>query len=190
MAAPDVLRPRTLWRLGDELSEVERALDDMEMTADDRQAAIDAYLDGAEDLKAKVDGYCALVRHREATAKARKEEADRLLALAQADTNAARSLKERLQLFMTCHGLERLETPRFKVAVVRNGGVPPMELLVDPEALPPEYQRVTIAADTAAIRAELEAGHEPSLPWTTDDGEVECRPIARLGERGYSLRVR
>jgi hypothetical protein len=50
-------------------------------------------------------------------------------------------------------GVARIQANGGKLPVVYDAGL-------DPRALPPEYQRVTVEADGDAIRAALEAGRE------------------------------
>jgi hypothetical protein len=51
-------------------------------------------------------------------------------------------------------------------------------LKIEPEKLPKWAQRVTVSADTDAIRQKLESGYAPAMK------------IARLGGRGTHLRIR
>jgi hypothetical protein len=141
--------------------------------------AISALLDEhTEDLNGKVDGYVALIAEYDARAEFRRRESKRILALAIDAERKAEMLRERLKLYFERTGRPKIETGRFVVSVVRNGGVAPLLMDVDPEKLPEEFRRevVTYRADSDAIRAALGRGEE--------------LPFARLGERGTSLRIR
>lgn len=127
---------------------------------------------GAFDDKA--DDYAALIRICETRAAARREESERMTALARDDEALADRLRETLLTAMQQTNRTKVDTARFKLAVRRNGGKVPVEV-VDADALPDEYRipRVTMAVDRDAIRAALEAGTPV--------------PGATLGERGWRL---
>lgn len=148
-----------------------------DITEADAERAIDEWLAETHDaLDNKLDGYGALMREFGSRSAARKAEADRLYALAKVDANAEARLKSRLQYFFEAHGLEKIETDRFRFTLANNGGAKPVVLSCDPEDLPEHFQRVTVAADKTAIRDMLEAG--------------QTLEFATLGERGRSLRIR
>lgn len=170
--------PRSLYAISMELLEIEHALADMDSDPETVAAAVDAYLESTEELRTKVDRYCGLLREFEARAKARQEEAQRLSALAGADTRAAATLKARLHEFMKLHDIAKLETLRFKVGRQANGGVQALVMDIEPEQLPEEYRRTVtaIVADTDALRAAINDGK-------TIEG-------VRLADRGEHLRIR
>jgi hypothetical protein len=160
-----------------------RALDSLlfevggDVTDEEADAAITAWLresDGA--LRDKLDAYGAVIREREGLAKLRKDEADRLRALAQTDANTVSRLKARLQYFFESEGIEKIETDRFKFGLANNGGALPVVVKVDARELPYALKRVEYIPDIAAIRAALEKG--------------EATEYAEFGVRGKHLRVR
>ena len=59
--------------------------------------------------------------------------------------------------------------------IVKNGGLAPLELTVDPAKLPARFKKVKIEADSAAIREALENG--------------EKLKYAYLGERGEHIKI-
>ena len=133
-------------------------------------AAVDAWfaeLGGARDQK--VDDYCSLYEKLKRRGERRKR-------LAESDAKAAARLKERLQYFFEVQGISKLETDSYRLSIANNGGLLP--LLVDraPEALPAEFQKITVAADNEAIRRALESG--------------EPIDFAHFGERGRHLRIK
>ena len=134
--------------------------------------------DATEARNRKLDNYAALITELEARAEIRKQEAKRLSDRARVDSNRAASLKNMLQEFFSRHDLKTVETARYRLALVSNGGKAP--LIVDEDygtaAIPDELCKVTRDPDTAAIRAALEAG--------------EVLTFARLGERGQSMRIK
>lgn len=133
-----------------------------------------------EERISKTDNICALIRNLLNRASFRKEEADRLHNRAKVDENHARSLKNYLRFLMETWGMQRMETPRFSLAISGNGGKCPLEIAPEfvstPEMLPERFQVKRIDIDKEAIRAELEAGKKI--------------PGCRLLERGESLRIR
>jgi hypothetical protein len=165
---------RTLF----DISEDFRALEDLLDGDTPDLEAITAWLDelGAERDQ-KLDGYARLIGEIEARAKFRKDEARRIAELARLDETKAQQLKDRLKLFFESHGLSSIHTARYRLTLAKNGGKAPLILdTPDAEALPPRFQRVSIDLDREAIREALDAG--------------EALDFARLGERGYSLRIK
>lgn len=159
-------------------NEMQAILDAMHEDADSPEAmrALDEALkDLDEVLDHKAEAYAGLIRELEMRAQARTEEMKRIRALADADAALAERLKERLRDAMQRTGRTRIETPRFKLAVVGNGGRPPL-LIADPEALPPAYIRHIPEVNREALRSALEAG--------------ELIPGCTLGLRGNRLTIK
>lgn len=173
----------TLLEIRDERATHIAALEELlydvggDITEEEAAAAIDAWLAEADaPLKVKLDGYGSVIRERELKAAARKEEAARIAALAQTDANIAKRLKERLQWFFQEEGIEKMETDRFKFTLANNGGKAPILVSVPVDQLPAWAQRVTVTADTEALRGEIEAGNA-----------IEG---VEIGERGRHMRIR
>jgi hypothetical protein len=121
--------------------------------------------------EAKVDGYAALIREWEADAEKWKAEEARVNAHRKARENAAQRMKERLCEELVAMGCDKVETPRFKVAVQRAAST--VEVLADPTALPEEFRRdipASVEADKRAIAEALKAG-DASL-----DGLAQLNP--------------
>lgn len=172
---------KTLWEIGDDMEALDALLEELGGDVSDEQveAAIEAWFrENEANLAAKADGYCALIQRLKAVAAARKEEAERLEKRAKAGENNAKRLADRLKMFMSLHGLKKLDTARYTVSVVANGGAPPVE--IDPGAkIPDDLTRVIPEQrepDKKAIVAALQAGREV--------------PGVRLGERGTRLAIR
>lgn len=168
----------TLIDIGQEMTALAALLDELpdgELTPE-TAAALDAWFAEIEgDREHKLDGYCALIENWQLRAAARKGAAERLLRHVQADENRVKRLKERLKFFMEMTGQKKVETERYKIAVCNNGGKAPVEITGDVHAMPPQFQRVTIAPNTDVIREALEAGGK----WD----------FARLLPRGTHLRI-
>lgn len=168
-----------LWDLDDRVRELERVLSELEEDGQDEAilAAFATELDGArEDLSGKLDGIAALITSLAATAKARREEADRLTRLARSDEARADRLRVFLSDYLRLRGIDRIDTPRYRLTFAKNGGLAPLRVDLPPEELPDEYVRAKLSPDNEAIREALARGEE--LPW------------ARLDERETVLRIR
>lgn len=127
------------------------------------------------NLHDKLDSYAALIFEMEARANARRVEASRLALRAKIDENSANALRERLRLAFQCKGLAPVETKRYKIGLVNNGGKAP--LLIEGE-VPTEFTKTvtTVEPDKDKIRQFIEGGGTTSF--------------ARIGERGQRISIR
>lgn len=147
-----------------------------ELTKESNQV-LEAWFAEVNDAFAdKADGYCGVIRELELRIAARREEAERLTRRYRTDENTVRHLKSRLRDYMEHFGIKKQETRRYTVSVQANGGPPGVDVSIPAKELPPQFQRVTVAADTEAIRSALAKGERI-------DGVV-------LQERGSHLRIR
>lgn len=163
----------SLFAIGDSLQDILFRIEENDGELD---AALEAWFENVqEDLQAKADGYAALISEFQARSLARKAEADRLAELSATDANMAKRLKNRLLAFMEMNSIPRIDTPRYRITVAKNGGLVPVKVMVTGEELPPSYQRHAITPDLDAIREALLAGKEV--------------PGAALLPRGCHLRV-
>jgi hypothetical protein len=167
----------TLFELRADLEDVINNLEDMEADEGLVQAAIAEYLDCTGPvLRAKVDGYCALLKSYEAQGRARAYEAKRLSELASADRNRGETLKKRLYEFFVACKIPKFDTDRYHCSVRGNGGLQPLTAPEDPAKVPTEYTKVICLVDKDAIREALAKGVE-----------IEG---CRLEERGTHLEIR
>lgn len=172
----------TLYQIADDL----RALGDLlaethGVVSAESEAAFAAFEREIEtDLVAKVDAYCALIREMEQRASVRLVESTRLRKLADSDNAAADRLRERLRLTLEMIGAPKVNTPRFRVAVQRNGGAAPLQVAPwvaeAPERIPERFREPLWKVRSDLIREALEAG--------------EALDFANLGERGRRLDIR
>ena len=127
------------------------------------------------NLHGKIDNYVALITEMQHRAETRKAESERLANRARIDNESANWLAERLLQALSDRGLRKIETDRYAVSVVGNGGRQPIVLTAD---VPPDWHRTrtTVEPDRERIRASLEAG--------------EALPFATLGDRGKRLSIR
>lgn len=173
----------TLYEIGADIAALNELLFEMDgdVTDADAEAAIDTWLQENDyALETKLDTYCALIHEREAIAEARNQEARRLLALAQIDTNQTTRMRERLKRFFDLYAIGKVETPRFKLTLAKNGGKAPLlirdEWRRDPASAPEQFHKHSITLDTDAIRTALE--------------NQEAVEGCAIGERGTHLRIR
>lgn len=129
------------------------------------------------NMSAKVDSYAALITEMERRAEVRLAESARLAARAKVDENAAKFLQMRLKTAMDFHGIKKIETDRFTVSVVNNGGKIPV-VVNNPHAVPLHLTKTTtvISPNKDAIREALERG--------------EVVPGCELGQRDSRLSIR
>ena len=131
-----------------------------------------------KDLKGKVDNYCALMATMEGRAAIRHEESKRLYRLAKSDERNAEYLRSRLKGALELRGVSKLDTARYRIGIVKNGGAPPV--VIDLVAqVPDEFCRIipeTKEADKEKLREALVAG--------------QTIPGVHLGERGTRLSIR
>jgi hypothetical protein len=167
----------SLYAIKSEMESILDAILDGGIDGQEAQDALNAHLEGLDAaLEDKADDYAGMIQSLNLRAEARKAEAARMRQLAETDAALADRLKERLKEAMEATGKLKLDTPRFKLSVAGNGGKQPLEVAVEPTALPQEFQAVTVTANKDAIRKALEAG-----------GTI---PGCTLLPRGTGLRIR
>jgi len=129
-------------------------------------------------IDAKIDGIARMVRNWTSDVESWKAEEKRFADKRRASENRIKHIKLYAKACLEGAGLEKLKTTLFTVAIQKNGGVAPMNLCVDldPKTLPERFQKITVEANSPAIREALESG--------------EKLEFAELGERGTSLRIK
>jgi hypothetical protein len=127
----------------------------------------------------KVDGYVKLIKNIEGQQGAIDDEVKALTEKSRVLDNRISRLKSLVKFIMDQRKTKRLEGNVWSFVIQKNGGKDPIELLVeDPEKLPDEMVKIIRKADLDAIREALEAK------------KPEALAVARIGERGESLRIR
>lgn len=168
----------SLYAITEELKTLVEAFDEFGHASDEAAAAIAEHTGILiESFDRKIDNYAALIRTCETRAAARAEEAARMKKLAQDDDSLATRLRSAVMQAMKETGQPKVQTTRFSLSIVKNGGVIP--IIINNEAELPEQFRipiVTISIDKVSIRAALEAGEEV-------EGAI-------LGERGTRLNLK
>lgn len=136
------------------------------------------------ELSTKLEAIGRLVRNWESDAEQLAAEAKRMSAKKTAIENRAKRTKEWTKFCLESAGISKQAAGIFTFAIQKNGGKKPLAWIrdglivpeLDATELPGEYQKITVSADTEAIREVLENG-----------GELE---FARLQEAGTHLRIR
>ena len=131
-------------------------------------------LEGA--IEDKADGYGKVIRMIEADIESTKAEEARLHARRKSLERRKDVLKGNLYDAMKTVGLAKIKTALFTVSIRKNGGKRRVELDVPIEALPPEFQKVTIEANNEALRQLM--------------GDGESCEYCHLAEQGESLSIK
>ena len=177
---------QTLFDISAELAQIETALDSYMDTPDEEAesnlaAVIATYFEGLKEKRdEKLEAYAGLISTYKAHHKIRKEEADRLAALAKSDEAKQKRLQKMLDTVFEQFGLDKVSTKYHNFGRQNHGGVLALkvspEVENDPKLAQPQHQKVVIELDTAAIRRDLEAG--------------ATIPYAEFAPRGWSVRIR
>src|SRR4028119_1240060 len=175
---------KSLHQLTAELEDLDELIDSIEgeEITPEVEAAVQQLLEQRdstyEQWLSKVDNYCAAITNRHAISKQRKAEAERLSKLAATDSQRVEWMKAQLKKCLEAQGVKKLSLHRFNLTISNNGGVLPIKLSCEVTKLPPQFQRIEVSADNAAIRQALESG------------DIEAQKVAYFAERETHLRVR
>ena len=122
-------------------------------------AVLDAALDRAlgELLPAKVAGYCGFLRHLEGFSAECQDEEKRIAARRRVATGLHDRMKARLLEGLDRAGVAKVEAGTFVVTAQASS---PSAVVDDAQAVPREYEVVTVALDKRAILAALKGGAE------------------------------
>ena len=167
----------SLYAIQNEISDIIDALLEGGQTEADANAALEEHLAGLDAaLEDKAEGYASVIQELSLRAKARKEESQRIRALAEADEAVAERLKRRLKEAMEATGKTKIDGLKFKLSVAANGGKAPLVIETPADDLPAEFKVVKHEPNKDAIRSALESG--------------QAVPGCALLPRGTSLRIR
>ena len=124
----------------------------------------------------KLDAYCYLINKYDEIAL----EAQRLADRAFSYREKVRQLKYRLKSYLQYRGKDKVDTTRFSLRVVTNGGPVPIKLNegISVDELPDSYVKISKEPDLQALREALIAG---------DDS---LHAFAYLQPRGTHLRIK
>ena len=174
---PDIA-PLSLYAIDAELRALE---DDLLEAGGEITEAIEDRHDTLLDLRdGKVEGYLRVIRRLETTAEAIKTERQRLQQAERHMANAAQSLKDRLARSMQERGEDEYLTSLGRVKLQQSGTLP-VELLIEPDALPDSFVRTKRSPDLTALREALESEDEAT--------RAQAAALARLGEAKRYIRL-
>lgn len=168
-----------LWELSEEIRELENAIasiaDDETLLEEKREVKLQEmfarWLSTGESFKVKAEQVARYIRHQEALAEVRKDEARRIRELGQQAENQAARLRQYLVNQMLMSGVNRIEGVTTKIGIRKK---PPQVLLrVPPEELPVEYVRITHKPELTRIRAALKTDTEGAIDWASFSEDLE-----------------
>ena len=169
----------SLYDITEELRRMEEALIENGGVIDEEmEERFDHLLDAEEE---KTEGYIKIIRDLKATAKAVKEEEDRLKKRRRALESSVEELKDRLCQAMEVRGQDVRETDLGKVRV-QTASRRSLSVDVDPEELPDSLKRVSVNPDKRKIRSYLK---DHDIDHLKDDD----RQIAHLEEPTTYIRI-
>jgi hypothetical protein len=206
---------KNLLELSAEILDLEAQLDNEDLTDQERQELVDAWLEAQGDATKKLDNYAAWIESLDTMADQRKYQAERMRRLAKADENRAERARERLKLYFERHKLDRFKTPRFTISLQQNGGTAPLifppSWEQDPELAPASFRKVVTELNKTAIRQAVEDFFKQAemacakaendqdrrrlfKEWIERDESAnrmyELIQGCSIGERGFGIRIR
>ena len=160
-----------LWELSDGIQQLESTIasiqDDETISDEEREIKLEEsfneWLETGENFKSKAEQVAQFIRHQEALAEARKNEAKRIQTLAKQAENGATRLRNYLVAQMIRSDVKKIEGVTCKIGLRKKQ--PSVLINVPPEELPAEYVKVTYKADLTAIKKLLKSDAE--IDWAT-----------------------
>lgn len=160
-----------LWELSEEIKQLEDAIaliaDDESLTEEDRETKLQetfaTWLSKGESFKVKAEQVARYIKHQEALAEARKEEARRIQTLAKHSENGAARLRKYLIDQMIRSDVEKIDGTTVKIGLRKKQSA--VMLNVPAEKLPPEYVQVSYKPDLTKIRKLLKV--DGAISWAS-----------------------
>lgn len=167
----------TLWKLDqqlrdrlEDLLEAEETLSaveyNKESTAEQREDAREAVAEAQEALAEvselvgnKLGNYAKYIQNLDNLKKGVELKIKEFTRRKNAITRTAEWLKDNLSAYLSVHGMRSVYAGEFKIAKQKNSQ-PSVILNIDAEALPTEFQRLTIEANKEALKEALNNGTE------------------------------
>lgn len=170
-------QPTRLWELSDEIQQLEDAIaliqEDETISDEERESKLEEtfnrWLKTDESFKVKAERLAAYIRHQEALAAVRKEEAKRINALAKQAENQADRLRKYLVAQMIRSNVKRIDGVTAKIGLRKKQ--PTVLLNIPAEELPAEYVKVTHKPDLTKIRAALKG--DTTIGWASLSEQYE-----------------
>lgn len=144
----------TLYELTNEYQELLAMAEDPEI---DQEVFADT-LEGLEgEIEDKAEGYVCVIKELEAEADKYAKEIKRMSERCDSIDSRIRRMKDSLLGAMTAMGKTKVPTAHFKVSIVKNGGLQPLEIVGD---VPEKFKTYRPEIDNKKIREALDAGIE------------------------------
>lgn len=167
-----------LWELSESIKDLENQIADLqdneELNDDDRETQIEEifieWLETGESFKSKAEKVAGYIRHQQALAEARKNEARRLRNLADQAENQSDRLRRYLLNQMLLSGQTRINGVSVKIGLRKKQ--PRVLLHCDPSELPSEYVKIEYTPKLSKIRERLKADDE-QINWAYLSGSHE-----------------
>lgn len=169
---------RSLFEITEDFAELECKLDSLDENDNDIESMSELMqwmTDLSNERAAKIDAYCWFIRKLQAECETAKQVAAEFREKASQRENKVEMLKSLIFQHMKALGHPKLFGKQFTVAIQKNGGSIPVEI-IDEDALPDSVCEVKRIPLKTEIRIALEAGKDI--------------PGAKLGERGESVRIK
>ena len=151
----------TLFDLTDAITDLVDDIVDALIAGDTE--AVESLIDELDSLygarSEKHEGYIHVIKNAETAAEACYKEATAFYARNKALKGLATRLKDTLMADLQQHGETRTTAGNFKIARQKNSQ-PSVILNIAAEALPTEFQRITIEADKTALKDAIQDGTE------------------------------
>lgn len=135
-------------------------------------------LDG--DIEAKADQIAYIIRELDSDEEMLKKEEQRLRTKRESIVRNRQRLKENLMEAMRLTGKEKFKTKLNSFGIRKAGGKIPLILDTAPENMPERFQKISIEADTDAIRDYLLNKNNEGIDF----------PYAHIGQRSEFLCIR
>ncbi len=172
-----------LWELSDNIQQLETAISDLQedetLSDEEREIKLESsfnqWLETGESFKVKAEEVAQFIRHQEALAEARKNEAKRIQTLAKQAENSATRLRKYLVAQMIRSDVKKIEGVTVKIGLRKKQ--PSVLINVPAEELPAEYVKVTYKPDLTAIKKLLKS-----------DAEIDWASLSESQE--YSVTIR
>lgn len=171
---------RPLYLIESDVLQLDALLDDCEGDLSKAEPGIQQWFDAlGDEVLTKTDAVIDYCRQLRVEAEGAKAEAARWQAACVTRNLKADRIEGALLAFLDRHGYRSLSTATGrKITIAGNGGKRPVvfEEVINPEYIEPRFRLVRTEIDREAVRAALEAG--------------EQLPFAKLGERGFHMRIK
>ncbi|ELS03465.1 Gp157 protein [Xenococcus sp. PCC 7305] len=164
-----------LWELSDDIQTLESAItliqDNQDLSDEEQEIQLEEtfnqWLETGESFKEKAEKLAGYIRHQEALAEARKNEAKRIQTLAKQAENGAARLRKYLVAQMVRSDVKKIEGVTVKIGLRKKQ--PSVLINVEPEKLPAEYVKVSYKPDLTAIKKLLKS---EAVEWASlSDGQ-------------------